>query len=94
MLRHYSKRTLTAYISWSRRFLVFCEFEDVEKIQPSQIGDYLSYLAEVKHVAESTQNQALNALVFLFKRVLGREPGDFSGFVHAKTPKHCGVLAS
>ncbi len=85
-LRHYSRSTEAAYISWTRRFLVFCEVADVESIPPSQIGVYLSYLAEVKHVAASTQNQALNALVFLFKQVLGRAPGDFSDFVHAKVP--------
>jgi len=85
-LRHYSSSTVAAYLSWARRFLVFCDCAAVETIPPSKIGAYLTYLAQVKHVAESTQNQALNALVFLFKRVLKREPGDFSGFVRAKAP--------
>jgi len=85
-LRHYSRSTEAAYLSWARRFIVFCDCADVETIPPSKIGAYLTYLAQVKHVSASTQNQALNALVFLFKRVLKREPGDFSGFVHAKAP--------
>jgi len=85
-LRHYSSSTVAAYLAWARRFLVFCDCAAVETIPPSKIGAYLTYLAQVKHVAESTQNQALNALVFLFTRVLKREPGDFSGFVRAKAP--------
>ena len=85
-MRHYSSRTASAYLSWVRRFLVFCDFADVETLSPAQIGAYLSYLAENRRVSAATQNQALNALVFFFKHVLEREPGDFSGFVHAKTP--------
>ena len=85
-IQHYSERTEIAYVSWVRRFLVFCGLEDPAKLSGEQIGSYLSYLAEVRHASASTQNQALNALVFLFAKVLGRDPGDFSDFIRAKTP--------
>jgi integron integrase len=85
-VRHYSPRTASSYISWVRRFLVFCELEPSDSISGDQIGLYLSYLAEVRKVASSTQNQALNALVFYFTKVMGRDPGDFSDFIHAKAP--------
>ncbi|MDP6524704.1 MAG: tyrosine-type recombinase/integrase [Kiritimatiellia bacterium] len=86
-LQHYSPRTEGAYVSWARRFLVFCDMEDPASIPGSRIGEYLSYLVEVRHASASTQNQALNALVFLYTKVLGRDPGDFSDFVRAKTPQ-------
>jgi site-specific recombinase XerD len=82
---HYSPKTAKTYLSWSKRFLVFCGLKPVESIPGSEIGRYLSYLAEERGVSAATQNQALNALVFLFGKVLGREPGDFSGFARAKS---------
>ena len=86
-VQHYSERTADAYISWTRRFLVFCDLDDASKVPGVKIGEYLSYLAEVRHAAASTQNQALNALVFFFTKVLGRDPGDFSDFIRAKSPQ-------
>lgn len=86
-VHHYSPRTGEAYRAWARRFLVFCDLEEPEKIAGERIGDYLSYLAEVRHVSASSQNQALNALVFLFSKVLGRDAGDFSNFTRAKAPR-------
>ena len=91
---HYSPRTADAYMSWARRFLVFCELVPADQIEGQAIGGYLSYLAEDRQVSASTQNQALNALVFLFTKVLERDPGDFSGFAPAKTPQRTPVALS
>ena len=84
--RNYSQRTLESYSSWVRRFLSYCELAPVSEIGTAQIKDYLNYLALERKVAPSTQNQALNAIVFLFTQVLDEDPGDFSGFARAKGP--------
>ncbi len=70
---------------------VSCPFhkdKSPENIDADDIHNYLNYLAEERKVAASTQNQALNAIVFFFKEVLKRDPGDFSDFVRAKRPTH------
>ena len=85
-VRHYSIRTERAYVQWVARFLSFYKDKSPEYISAGDIQSYLSYLAEERKVAASTQNQALNAIVFFFKEVLKRDPGDFSDFVRAKRP--------
>ena len=52
-----------------------------------EISQYISYLAVKRNVAASTQNQALNAIVFLYKQVLNRDLGDFGNMERAKRPK-------
>jgi integron integrase len=87
-VRHYSIRTERAYEQWIGRLLSFYKDKPVDSIDADDIQTYLNYLAEERKVAASTQNQALNAIVFFFKEVLKREPGDFSDFVRAKRPQH------
>ena len=87
-VRHYSIRTERAYEQWIGRLLSFYKDKPVDSIDVDDIQTYLNYLAEERKVAASTQNQALNAIVFFFKEVLKREPGDFSDFVRAKRPLH------
>ncbi len=86
-LRHYSPRTETAYVDWTKRFISFHDLSSPCELDASHIRTFLTYLATERHVASSTQNQALNAIVFLFVHVLDRDPGDFSGFERAKVPK-------
>jgi integron integrase len=83
---HYSIRTERAYEQWIRRFLSFHNKRPVEKIGAKDIQAYLNYLAENRKIAASTQNQALNAIVFFFREVVKRDPGDFSDFIRAKRP--------
>ena len=52
----------------------------------TEIRQYLDFLAKDRQVAASTQNQALNAIVFLYAQVLGQEPGDFQDFIRARRP--------
>lgn len=59
----------------------------------SEVSDFLTYLAKDKNVAASTQNQALNALVFLYKQVLGREVGQITAY-RARQPKHLPTVLS
>jgi integron integrase len=87
-VRHYSIRTERAYEQWIGRLLSFYKAKPADSIDADDIQRYLNYLAEERKVAASTQNQALNAIVFFFKEVLKREPGDFSDFVRAKRPLH------
>jgi len=85
-MRHYSPRTEQSYIGWARRFIAFHDLQSPASLDASHIRTFLNYLATEKGVASSTQNQALNAIVFLYTQVFEREPGDFSDFTRAKTP--------
>jgi integron integrase len=85
-VRHYSIRTERAYVAWISRFLSFHKDVSFQTMKADHIQRYLNYLAETRKIAASTQNQALNAIVFFFAEVLKRDPGDFSDFVRAKRP--------
>ena len=91
-VRHYSLRTEHAYESWVRRFLSFHEGEPMENLGSSKIKAYLDYLAETREVSASTQNQALNVIVFLYEQVLKGDPGEFADFVRAKRPRRLPVV--
>jgi integron integrase len=85
--KHYSIRTEEAYITWIKRYILFhgkCHPKDMGE---KEISQFISYLATGKNVAASTQNQALNAIVFLYKQVLHIELGDFGSMERAKRPK-------
>jgi integron integrase len=82
--RHYSIRTEHTYISWIKRFLNYHKLTPAESLGTAEIKAYLEYLAVAREISASTQNQALNALVFLYTQVLKVDPGDFSDFVRAK----------
>ena len=82
--RHYSIRTETAYVDWVRRFIAFQDYADPGRINSaSAVKGYLDYLATVRKVAASTQNQALNALVFFYNHVLDEPIGDMESFVRS-----------
>jgi hypothetical protein len=86
-LKHYSLRTEEAYGQWVRRFLRFHRLKDGDSQRSSlrgwrhpremgaaEVVAFLNHLAGVEHVAAATQNQALNAISFLYSQVLGLEP--------------------
>ncbi|MEW6323649.1 MAG: integron integrase [Acidobacteriota bacterium] len=91
-LRRVSRRTEEAYVGWIRRFIVWSGLRHPATLGGSEIGAFLSALATRDKVTASTQNQALNALVFLYRHVLGRDPGQFPGIVRAKSPHHIPVV--
>ena len=68
--RHYSLRTEQTYKSWVGRFLSFHGLKRPDQISPEDIKDFLDYLAQVRNVSNATQNQAPNAIVFLYSQVL------------------------
>lgn len=70
-LLHYARRTEQAYVQWWRRFAAFCSPHDECSLSPDDAGRFLEHLAVERRVSASTQGQALNALVFVFKEILG-----------------------
>ena len=72
-LKHYAIRTEQVYIDWIRRYILFHSKRHPEEMGEKQIAEFLTYLAVEKHVAASTQNQALSALLFLYQQVLDRK---------------------
>lgn len=68
--RHYSPRTEKSYVGWVRRFVLFHNKRHPSEMAAGEIRGFLSYLASDCHVSASTQNQALSALLFLYRHVL------------------------
>jgi integron integrase len=90
--RHLSPKTEEAYISWIKRFIFFHGKRHPIEMGEAEIGRFLSSLASDSHVAASTQNQALNALLFLYHQVLEKEIGLIQGVVRAKRPRRLPVI--
>jgi integron integrase len=89
---HYSRRTEEAYIHWTKRFIYYHG-----KRHPSELGEvavtaFLNHLATDRKVAAATQNQALSALLFLYKETLGMELDWLDGLVRAKRPQRMPVV--
>lgn len=90
--RHLSRHTEQAYSHWIKRFMSFHELRPVADMGEPEIGRFLSSLATVSHVSASTQNQALNALLFLYHEVLEQKIGLIQGVVRAKRAKRLPVV--
>jgi integron integrase len=86
-LRHYSVRTEQAYVHWARQFILFHGKRHPTEMGETEVGQFLQHLALNKGVAASTQNQALNALVFLYGSVLKKPLGKLPSVLRAKRPK-------
>jgi integrase len=91
-VRHYSGRTETAYCHWIVRFIRFHGVRHPDEMGAPEVAAFLSDLATEGRVAAATQNQALNALVFLYARVLGRPLPELAGVVRAKKPRKLPVV--
>ena len=90
-LRHFSIRTEESYVDWIKRFILFNGKKHPRDMGEPEVGRFLTHLVVERRVAASTQNQALNALVFLYKMVLGRALGEIEGVVQVKKSKgSCG----
>ena len=85
--RHYSVKTEEAYVGWIKRFIFFHNKRHPSEMGETEIGQFLSSLASESHVSASTQNQALNAVLFLYRKVLRKEIGYVNGVVRAKRPR-------
>lgn len=92
--RHYSYQTEKVYLYWVRQFIYFHGKRHPGEMGEEEVAAFLSHLAVDKRVAASTQNQALNAVLFLYKQVLGREIGLIQGVVRAKRPARLPAVMS
>jgi integron integrase len=92
--RAYSIRTEQAYEQWVCRFIAFFDFQDPSKLGAGEVKAFLEHLAVRGGVAASTQNQALNALVFLYREVLDRPLVGLDDLVRAKRPRRLPVVLS
>lgn len=84
--RHYSRRTEKTYWYWIRYFIFFSGKRNPAELGAREVTAFLSWLATERNVSAATQNQALGALLFLYKHVLERELPWFEGLVRAKRP--------
>ena len=93
-VRHCSIRTEQAYVGWIRRFILFQGKRHPAEMGEMEVVEYLTYLAVKRQVSAATQNQALNALVFMYKAVVGRPLGELGDLVRAKRPVRLPVVLS
>lgn len=92
-LKHYSLRTEDTYVQWIKRFIFFHGKRHPREMGAPEIEAFLTDLAVRGKVAASTQNQALNALVFLYRHVLHLPAGEFDP-VRAKRPSRLPLVLS
>ncbi|MGJ3248125.1 MAG: integron integrase [Elainellaceae cyanobacterium] len=86
-LRHYAYRTEETYVQWIRRYILFHNKRHPKEMGKAEIEAFLTHLAVQKQVAASTQNQALSALLFLYREVLKLEIAEIDA-VRAKRPQY------
>ncbi len=84
--------TEEAYVNWAKRFILFHGKRHPLQMAEREVAEFLSHLAVEGQVASSTQNQALNALVFLYRSVVERPLGQFTGIVRAKGSQRVPVI--
>src|SRR5881396_2765040 len=92
--RHYSIRTEQAYIDWIKRFIIYHNKRHPAEMAEEEVARFLTHLARDRDVAPSTQNQALSALLFLYKEVLKHEIGWLEKVERAKKPPKLPVVLS
>jgi len=91
-VRHYSPRTEEVYVAWVRRYVAFNGRRHPRELGEREIAAFLTGLAVERRVTAATQNQALAAVLFLYKEVLGRPAGALSGLVRARQSQRVPVV--
>ena len=91
-VRHYSIRTEQSYVDWVKRFINFHGKRHPGDMGKDEVAAFLTHLAVNRNVAAATQNQALNALVFLYREVLEQPLGKIHGVIRAKKPQRLPVV--
>lgn len=91
-VRHYSNRTADTYCSWVKRFVHFHNLRHPKEMGEPEINAFLTHLAVEEKVSSSTQNQALSALLFLYRYVIGKEVGDLGNVIRARKPVRLPVV--
>lgn len=91
-VRHYSRRTEEPYVHWIRRYIEFHQHQHPRGLAEDDVNRFLTHLAVEQHVAASTQNQALSAILFLYEHVLAQPLDRIEGVVRARRPKRLPVV--
>jgi len=91
-VRHYSPRTEEAYVHWTGRYIQFHRRQHPRELAEGDVNRFLTHLAVNEHVAASTQNQALSAILFLYEHVLEQPLDRIEGVVRARRPKRLPVV--
>jgi integrase len=93
-VRSYSIRTEKSYVGWIVRFIRFHDNVHPKDLYEPHVVSFLTYLAVERNVSANTQNQVLNALVFVYRHVIKRPLGDITSSVRAKKPQKLPVVLS
>ena len=83
-VQHYAIRTEFSYIEWIKRFILFHDKRHPGEMGEAEVAAFLTHLTVNRNVAPATQAQALNALVFLYRKVLDRPLDEINGIVRSK----------
>ena len=90
--KHYSIRTEQAYVDWIRRYILYHNKRHPQNMGKQEVEQFLNHLAVERQVAASTQNQALSAILFLYKEILEKDLGWLDDLEHAKRPARLPVV--
>ncbi|MEW5843823.1 MAG: integron integrase [Bacteroidota bacterium] len=93
-VNHYSRKTEESYTSWIKQFIIFNNKTHPDKLGAEEIKNFLNYLAIERHVSSSTQNQALQGILYLYKNVLKKNVGWISNIKNVKRVTHLPVVFS
>lgn len=91
-LKHLAQKTIDAYLRWVREFILFHGKRHPSEMNTPEVEAFLSHLAEERNVSASTQNQAFNALLFLYREVIEIELEGRINAIRAKKPKRLPVV--
>jgi integron integrase len=84
---HYSLRTERSYVDWARRYILFHQKRHPRTLAEAEVAQFLTHLAVDGKVAASTQNQALHAILFLYRQVLKKQLGQIENVARARRPQ-------
>jgi integron integrase len=90
--KHYSLSTENTYVSWIRQYIVFHGKRHPAGMGAAEVEAFLTYLANARHVASATQNQALSAILFLYREVLALDLPWLESFERSKKPRRLPVV--
>ena len=93
-VQHYAIRTEQAYVDWIRRYILYHDKRHPAEMGEIEVSDFLTHLAVKRNVAPATQGQALNALVFLYRKVLDRPLDHIPNIVRSKKKTKIPVVLS
>jgi integron integrase len=91
---HYSRKTEESYIAWIKQFIIFNNKRHPNELGKEEIQKFINYLAIERHVSSSTQNQALQGILFLYKRIIKKEIGWIKEIKNVKRIKHLPTVFS